>query len=165
MTTIDLGKCEILLRNYYNISNNESIYMRIIEVAQEGIKIPKIEYDVYSQLFGNGKNLTKLNLTICGKSKISISIPMKLNENLDILNSSSGYYNDICYTTISEDGTDITLKDRKTDFINKNKTVCQEECVFTKYDKENMKVECECNAKESSSSIIYMNINKEKSHI
>ena len=26
MTKIDLGECEILLRNFYNISNNESIY-------------------------------------------------------------------------------------------------------------------------------------------
>ena len=53
MTIIYLGKCETLLRNYYNISINESIYMRIIEVEQKGMKIPKIEYDVYSQLFGN----------------------------------------------------------------------------------------------------------------
>ena len=30
MTTIDLGECEILLRNFYNISNNETLYMKMI---------------------------------------------------------------------------------------------------------------------------------------
>ena len=28
MTTIDLGECETLLRNEYNISNNETLYMK-----------------------------------------------------------------------------------------------------------------------------------------
>ena len=30
MTTIDLGTCENLLRNYYNLSNNETLYMKKI---------------------------------------------------------------------------------------------------------------------------------------
>ena len=160
MTIIDLGECEYLLRDYYNISINEKLYMKKIEVIQEGMKIPKIEYDVYCPLFGT--NLIKLNLTVCSNSKISISIPMIITEDLDKLNSSSGYYNDICYTTTSEDGTDIILKDRKKDFINNNKTVCQDDCKFSKYDSEKMKVECTCYVKESASSIANMNINKNK---
>ena len=160
ITIVDLGTCENLLRNYYNISHNDTIYMKKIEVFQEGFKIPKTEYDVYSKL--SGTSLIKLNLTICKNNKITIIIPIELTENLDKLNSSSGYYNDICFTTTSEDGTDITLKDRKQDFINKNKSVCQEDCLFSKYDKEKMNVECSCSAKESSSSISNMNINKAK---
>ena len=160
MTAINLGTCENLLKDIYNISNNETLYMKKIEVFQDGMKIPKIEFDVYSKL--SGTNLVKLNLTVCENSKISISIPIILTESLDILNSSSGYYNDICYTTTSEDGTDITLNDRKTDFINKNKTVCQEDCVLSNYNKENMKVECLCKVKESSKSISDININKDK---
>ena len=34
------------------------------------MKTLKVEYDVYAKL--NGKNLIKLNLTVCEKSKISI---------------------------------------------------------------------------------------------
>ena len=160
VTAINLGGCEQLLRDYYNISSNEKLYMKTTEIYQEGMKIPKVEYDIYSALFG--ENLKKLNLKVCGNSKISISLPIKLTEKLDILNSSSGYYNDICYTTTSEDGTDISLKDRKTDFIDKNKTVCQDYCEFSKYDSDNMKVECSCEIKESSSSITDMNIDKNK---
>ena len=68
ITTIDLGECETLLRGYYNISENELLYMKKIDIIQEGMKIPKIEYEVYSKLSGN--KLTKLNLTICENSKV-----------------------------------------------------------------------------------------------
>jgi len=160
ITAVNLGDCENLLRNYYNISSNTTLYMKKVEVVQEGMKIPKIEYDVYCKLFGD--NIIKLNLTACENSKISILIPIELTESLDILNSSSDYYNDICYTTTSQDGTDITLNDRKKDFIDNNKTVCQDDCEFSNYDNKNMKAECSCKVKESHSSIADMKINKAK---
>ena len=128
ITTIDLGECEILLRKFYNISDNEPLYMKKIDVIQDGMKAMKIEYDVYARLFG--KNLINLNLTICDKSKISISIPITINEELDKINSSGAYYNDICYTTTSEDGTDIIMKDRQNEFIDKDLIVCQDGCFY-----------------------------------
>ena len=93
------------------------------------MKTLKVEYNVYAKLFG--KNLINLNLTICEKNKVSIYIPFIINENIDKYNSSSGYYNDICYTTTSEDGTDILLKDRQKEFLDKDKVVCQEGCDFS----------------------------------
>ena len=47
MTLLDLGECETLLRGHYNISDNEFLYMKKMDIKQEGMKIPKIEYDVY----------------------------------------------------------------------------------------------------------------------
>ena len=126
------------------------------------MKIPKIEYEVYSKLSGN--KLQKLDLSICKNYKISIEIPIEISksENLDILNSSSGYYNDICYTTTSVNGTDISLKDRKNEFIADNKTVCQEECDFINYDYNINKANCSCSIKSASSSFADININKTK---
>ena len=155
---IDFGECENLLRNDYNIPVNETLYLKKINLVQEGMKTSKVGYDVYCKLFG--KNLIKLNLTSCKDSKISIFMPIEIDESLDKLNSSSGFYNDICYTTTSEDGTDITLNDRKKDFIDKNMSVCQEECQFSKYDKINNRAECVCNIKESSSLIDDLTFNK-----
>ena len=86
MSTIDLGDCENLLREEYNISENDLLYMKKIDVFQEGMKIPKVEYDIYSKLSGN--NLIKLNLTVCKNSKINLFIPIKITENLDKLNTS-----------------------------------------------------------------------------
>ena len=47
MVTINLGKCENILKDIYNISKNDSLYMLQIISEEEKMKIPKIEYEVY----------------------------------------------------------------------------------------------------------------------
>ena len=113
-TNIDLGECESSLRQFYNLSNDSVIYIKMLEVSQDEMRIPKVEYDIFAKI--NGENLMKLNLSSCKNNKISLSIPVDNIGNIDKLNSSSGYYNDICYTATSDSGTDISLIDRKNEF-------------------------------------------------
>ena len=160
MTRIDIGECETLLRNFYNISINESLYIKKIDIIQEGMSTLKVEYNIYAKLFGN--KLIKLNLTECKNSKISISIPFAINEDLDKYNSSSGYYNDICYTTTSHAGTDILLQDRQKEFIDNDKIVCQQDCEFSQYDYYTLVAKCSCEVKECSESFADMKIDKNK---
>ena len=159
-TTIDLGECENLLRKAYNISDEQKLYMKKIDVIQEGLKIPYIKYDVYSKLTGN--NLIKLNLTACKNSKVDVSIPLTTTESKEKLDANSDYYNDICYVSSSDSGTDIILKDRKEEFIKGNKTVCQNGCDYKDYDYKNKKVQCSCDVKESSDNFADMKIDKDK---
>ena len=84
-------------------------------------------------------------------------MPIKNIDNLDQLNKSSDYYNDICSTATSESKTDITHKDRQKEYV--NKTVCQDDCEFNGYNYTIQKSICECKVKESSSSFFFMNIN------
>ena len=160
MTIVDLNECEIELRKFYNLSNNSIIYIKIIEIIQQGYKIPKILYDVYSKL--NNSNLIKLNLAICSNKKIDIYLPFALTENIDELNSSSKYYNDICYPSSSK--YDITIKDRRDEFIKKNKTVCQDGCDFSEYYNKINKAKCKCEFEDYSNSIFdkIKAINKDK---
>ena len=160
MTSIDLNNCENELRKYYNISNNNKLYIMKIDIEQTGYKIPKVEYDLYSKL--NNSNLIKLNKLICSNINIDMYVPYKITESIDILNSSSGYYNDICYTTISDSGTDISLKDRMEEYINNNKTVCQDDCDFSEYIDEIQEVKCTCKVKESFSLFDDMIIDRKK---
>ena len=159
-TNIDLEECENLLRRDYNISTNETLYLKKIEIKQKEMRIPKVEYNIYSKLFGT--NLIKLNLTSCSDIKMSLFIKVEITESLDELNISSGYYNDLCYTVTTNSSTDITLKDRKNEFIKENKTVCQEDCYFSDYNYTTKRAKCSCKIKESSESFIDMNINMEK---
>ena len=147
MTSIDLGECEILLRKYYNLTDNDTLYMKKLDIIQEGLKIPKVEFDVYCKL--NGSNLVKLNLSVCQNSKMILSVPVEIEDNLDKLNKKSDYCNDICYS-ITENGTDIILRDRKNECI--IKMVCQDDCDFSNYDYTSKNVNCSCKVKESSSS-------------
>ena len=149
MTKVHLGKCEGLLRTYYNISENVTFYMRIVDVIQEKMDVSKIGFDVYCRL--NGTNLERLKLTACEGEKIILSVPKKLSGDLQKLNASSSYYNDRCVSAKSGSGTDITTKDRQIDFVENGKIVCQENCDFSYYDEKNDIANCSCNFKETSS--------------
>ena len=157
VTIVNLGECEDLIRNNYNLKD-KTLYIKKIDIIQEGMKIPKIEYDIY---YNSGTSLKKLNISsICEKRMIYLLIPVKISEseNIDELNTSSGYYNDICYSVTSKSGTDILLKDRMNEFIEENKTVCQDNCVFSEYNYSTQKVNCSCKIQKTSSSFRHMNI-------
>ena len=87
-------------------------------------------------------------------------MPIRVKDGIDILNSSSGYYNSICYTTTSESGTDISLKDRKNEYI--KKTVCQDNCELSNYNYTTQKANCSCNVKQVQTSFDDFNINTTK---
>ena len=139
--------CDSKLRYIYNITNGSSLYILKIDVKEEGMKIPKIEYEIYSYSSLGKNNISQLNLSYCKNTKVDISIPIILNDTLDKYDKNSNYYNDICYTTTSKIGTDISLKDRKNEFINNNMTICEENCILKNYDNDLKKVKCSCEIK------------------
>ena len=134
--------------------------LKKIDVKQEGMNIPKVEYDVYSKI--NGTNLVKLNLSYCENSKVNIIYPIIIADSIDKMNSSSDYYNNLCYTATSDSGTDITLNDRKKEFVNNNRTVCQDDCIFSDYNYQSQKAKCLCDVEESSTYFADMHIDKAK---
>ena len=141
-SSINLGKCENQLKLAYNISFNDSLFILKIDKKEEGMKIPKIEYEVYYPFYNY--ELTLLNLTFCKNTKIDIFIPVRIAENLNKYNSSSDYYNNICSKTTSKSETDISLPDRKKEFINNNMTLCEEDCNLIEYNYTNEKAKCSC---------------------
>ena len=144
-STIRLGKCEDKLKENYNIDKDKPLIIFKIDIYEEGLLIPKIEYEVY-----NPDTLQKLNLTVCEDTKIDVGIPVSVNES-DICkhNISCGYYKDICYNSTSENGTDMSVSKRKKDFVENNMTLCEENCDFKSYDSEKGRALCSCKIKIS----------------
>ena len=142
-TSIDLVLCETLIKSLNNISNDNTLFILKIEVREEGMKIPKVEYELYNLLFNNN-TLMKLNLSPCKNMKIYISIPVPIKDTIDKYNTSSGYYSNICSKATSEYGTDITLTDRKNKFLNENTTLCEEDCDLVDYNYTRKKAKCSC---------------------
>ena len=144
--SMDLGQCENILKYNYNISNNDSLYILQIVSEEDGMKIPKIEYEIFYPL-NNGTNLIKLNLSYCKGTKIEISIKVKINDNIDKYNLSSDYYNDICSKATSDSNTDIPLKDRRNEFIDNDMSLCEENCDLIDYNYDTKKSKCSCDIK------------------
>ena len=142
-TAINLSECENILRLKNNIPINESLYIFKLEVEEEGMKIPKVEYEVYFPF--KSDKLILLNLSVCENTKIDIYIKVNINDkDLEKYNSSSAYYQDFCTKITSDFGTDISLLDRKNNFIENNMTLCEENCDLIDYNYTTKKAKCSC---------------------
>ena len=158
-TTIDFRQCEIKLKNAYNISYNDYLYILKIDLKEEGMNIPKIEYELYYNL---NENLILLNLTVCEGEKIEVSIPVSINEDIEKYNSSSDYYNNICSPTSTNESIDIPISERRNEFIKNNMTLCEENCELIDYDYNIKKAKCSCNIKTRINTVDKIKFDKNK---
>ena len=113
-----------------------------------------LNYEVY-----HPTNFSRLNLSICEGMKITVYSPytptqesltkfIKLKESgYDLYNPKDSFYQDICSTFTSDDGTDILLSDRQSDYF-ENISLCENGCSYKGYDYNIEKAKCECNVKE-----------------
>ena len=140
ITSINFSECEKILKD--NSDNNETLYTFRIDHEIEGYNIPIIEYVIFND------NGTILNLDKCNNIYSQYFIPVSINEdNLFKYDLSSDYYNDICSPYKSENGTDMTIYDRKYDYNINNLSLCEANCTFKGYNSSTSKAECECKTK------------------
>ena len=157
LSSINLDECEKELRKYYSIDNNITLLLLKIDIFENGLLIPIIEYQVY-----NSKTKKELNLNVCKNIKIKINIPVNIDENnIYKYNSSNEYYNDICYS-YTKNNADFILEDRRDEYINNNLSLCEKDCEYNSYDYNNKKVLCECFTKIKIASLTELVINKDK---
>ena len=125
------------------------------------MQISKTGYEVY--YYNTNINAYEtMDLGICKDMKISISVHVNISEeDIDKYNSSSDFYNDIYYIYTSDNDTDVTLADRRSEYIN-NYAVCEEDCNFISYDSKSGEAICSCSVRETLSKISEMKIDKEK---
>ena len=140
ITNINFSECENILKN--DSDNNEILYIFRIDHKIKGYNIPIIEYVIFNE------NGTILNLDKCNNIYSQYFIPVSINEdNLFKYDTSSDYYNDECSQYKSENGTDMTIYDRKNDYNKNNLSLCEANCTFKGYNSSTSKVECECKTK------------------
>ena len=156
ISTIDLGECESIIKTKYDIMPNDTLLIFKMERYIEGLLIPFIEYEIFHPI-----TKKRLNLDECENLKIHMNIPVSINESiLYQYDLNDSYYNDNCNITTEENGVDITLYDRKNNYINNNMYLCTIDCEYLNYNKDESKVTCLC--KVHSGMTLYKDIKKEK---
>ena len=143
-----------------HINNNTSLiiikYEKITNISSER----SVQYEIYEPY-----NKTKLNLSICDNTTIDIYIPVVLSEKLqnlynelkdlgyDLFDINSPFYQDICTSYKSSEGSDVILSDRINYFYNNDETTCQSNCKFSNYLFETQYLKCDCDVKNSEINI------------
>ena len=145
MTIIKLGECEDLLRNKYNLNKDDVLIIFKLEIYNIYFLIPIIEYEIYSL-----KIKEQLDLSICNNTKIHMFHFVNIDENnIFKYNSTDDFYTDKCTPYTTENNVDVTLEDRKNEYIEKNMSLCEVNCEYIGYNFNTKKAECECKPKES----------------
>ena len=142
---IDLSECEEKLKEHYPIDPDDSLYMFLINIEQKGTDVGSFEYELLHPL--GGQNLVKLDLSYCKDVKVKFNILFNLTDELEKYNSSSPYYNDICYIADTNEGTDLTLSQRQNNYVDNNMQICETDCDFISYNTETQKAVCSCGIK------------------
>ena len=166
ISSIDLGECEQDLKTFYDIPKEESLIIYKKDIKSNDLINTYVEYKIYNPL-----NLQPLDyLTICSKEKISISVPVNLNNgtktlynNLNnsgynLFDANDSFYNDICATYTTQNGTDISLNDRKGLIEESGGSLdfCQEGCTMEYFNYTIQKAKCNCNI-EATKNITSLN--------
>ncbi len=153
---IDLGQCENILREHYHIDNSTKLTIIKFEKLTNISKEKTLQYEVYEPI-----NMTKLNLSYCDNTTISIYISVELSNELqqvydqlkkmgyDLFDINSAFYQDICVPFTSPYGTDVLLTDRIAYYFHNNETVCQSNCLFGDYSMKTKYLKCDCDASNS----------------
>ena len=170
---LDLGECNNLLKNQYfpNINENISFIILKYEKLTNNITEKNIQYEIYEPF-----NHTILDLSICKNTSININIQTDLGESnqkiierlkklgYDVFNLNDPFYTDFCTKYTTEDGTDMTLADRKKYIYEQimQEVQCQENCNFSSYDPDKRNLECKCKVQEEINTIDYKQFNLKK---
>jgi len=157
LSIIDLGECEKILRQKYNIADEDfMIYLKQINLTDKESE-KNVQLEVYEPY-----NKTKLNLSYCSGTNYDLYLKIELSpetakiaEELEKLgynmfDINDPFYNDICTPYKSSNDTDMLLSDRIDYIYNNSDTKCQSNCVFSGYALSTNIIKCSCNVNENN---------------
>ena len=157
VSVIDLGECEKIIKRNISYENDPTPLLILkIDIKKAETKSIAVEYEIY-----NPYTKEKIDLSICSNTKIEIYSPTNLDNNeislysnlneqgYDLFDVNNSFFIDPCSIYTSENGTDVSLKDRKNYYYNEDIVLCEDNCQYIKYYLDSNKAHCQCNVKSS----------------
>jgi hypothetical protein len=155
-SNIDLGECGKKL---------ESLFPSPLLIVKYDEKdSSKIKSNCVFKVYDNNGNLIDYE-KYCSNLKIIVTSPV-LNTNLfnyenayllslsgyDVFDPKNKFFNDICSTYSSKNGTEVTLKDRQIDYY-QEVNFC-DDCFYSGFDFTNKNVKCDCYVNEKKMNLL-----------
>ena len=155
-STIELRECEALLREKYKIYQpSQLIISKIDIITDENALVNEVQYAIFAP------NGTQLDLSICDEVGIKVNVPIKDNDNINIILMSAltaegvnifdkgdPFFNDICVPYQSDDSAGMPFNKRKNLYM--NSSLCADGCELESIDAESKIANCKCTTKKES---------------
>ena len=171
VSSIDLGDCEEKIKQTRGLTEEDDLIIYKIDIKSEDLSTTYVQYEIYDP-----RNYSYISLDICEGLFINVYTPVTLKESTeslfnrmsgsgyDLFNLNDSFYNDICSTYTTKDGTDLTLLDRKNLIYdnNANISMCQEGCTLLNYNATLKKANCDCKVQteETKTNVNEVDFNK-----
>ena len=188
ISSFDFGSCTEEIKEYYNISKNESLIILNMEIKRNETKINEeknfnkniVDVGKTSQIEIYDKSGSELDLSVCNQKikimkyigdlidELNLNLAKKYaNNGIDIFDPNDKYFNSICHEYNNNDGKDIAISDRIAD-IYKNVIFCEKGCSYEGINYDLLVANCICDSSimksnmDNNNSNIYYNKVREK---
>ena len=180
ISAIYLGNCTNIIKEYYNISKEESFIVLNLESKKN-----QTEETNNDDFFDLGKNNllelydfsgNKLNLSVCHENikimkyigdveELDIQSAMDLsNQGIDVFNAKDKFFNDLCYYYDNKERKDIIIDDRRKDIF-QNASFCQGGCFYEGMNYDLLAANCICDTNAIQNEDLNNIKTEEKNHI
>ena len=160
---LDISECESILKKKYGLSEEEQLMIikgDTLKQLSEQYLGNQVDYQLFSTSLG-----AFLPLKSCTEKQASVTVTNPFNiENLlsqfasktgaviengyDAFSSDSPFYNDVCTPFTNENGNDVLLDERRSDYFNEVLNICEKGCTFIEYNPNNHLYSCKCPVKK-----------------
>lgn len=171
---MDLSSCLDALKQYYNISANESIIVQTIDWSTNLTSTNETNVSLQSDIsynFYNPETGDKLDISkVCEENTVQLKIPTNVSRlNLTLINGfqplkinvydrTSDFYSTRCYSYVNESsGSDVTVSQRISKIFPGVSFSCSDGCTFTGFD-ENFYQICNCSSVNSTQTKVDTNV-------
>ena len=163
---VDLSSCQSILKKKYGLSNAEDLMVikgDILKQLSNQYIGNSVEYQLFSTSLG-----AFLPLNDCKEAGATVEITNPFNSSLLLgqfqfktsaateqgynpFNPESSFYNDICTPFTNENGNDVLLEIRRSDYFTEDHNLCESGCDFLGYNETMKTFACKCTVKDSIS--------------
>ena len=161
---LDVSECEAILKKKYGISDEEDLMIikgDTLKQLSEQYLGTQVDYQLFSSSLG-----AFLPLSDCkeGNATATVTNPFSidhlisqfasktgavLDNGYDVFNSESPFYNDVCTPFTNENGNDVLLDERRSDYFSEVLNICENGCTFVEYNITTNLYSCKCPIKDT----------------
>ena len=161
-SAIDLSSCQTILKKKYGLPDAEDLMVLkgdFLQQLSEQYLSNQVEYQLFSTSLGaflplNDCKEANTYTTVYNPFNISnllgsfqLKTAAAVNGDHNPYDVNSAFYNDICTEFTNENGNDVLLEDRRTDYYNNQTNICEKGCKFLGYNETNGMYACNCSIK------------------